>query len=184
MSKNEFLEVLNQFMDSVATKDDLCRTNVNAWSEDDVRDLIHEEMVAVGVGPCFEDDVVKLVDETVSDAIADEVRNWDYVESSDLDDYPTWDDLDDRIESVAVDHLNLVDRDEVESIVGDFIDEHDFSDAVDDVVNCYDWEYVLENADPNWDYLLRDTRLNERVKALELKLAMYEILDTLDSVRR
>lgn len=186
MSKNEVLEVVSKFMDSVVVKDDLVHLSVGGLSEDELEDQIEQAVsdYADRNGYASEGDVRRAIDDAVDSAVNDALMDSDFVERSDLEDYPTWDDLDDRIETVAVDHLDLVDRSEVESIVDDYVENHDFQEVVDDVINTYDWDYVFENADLDWDHTLKNTSLAKRLKALELKLTMYEILDDLDFVRR
>lgn len=187
MSKNELLNAFENFLNDL-------EGSVQTMDEDAYRDLVHEEMLAVGVGPCFEDDLDDLVVDKVDEALGDYnfdrpieayLQECDFITRDDLDSYyfvnendfdsycGDWADsyLDDRIDNWADDCLGG----RVEGLVTDAIQswaDYELSDAVDEVVNTYDWDVILS-----------DSVVMEKIKKLEVKLAMYEVLEILDAVR-
>ena len=83
----------------------------------------------------------------VSDAIEDADLDYALDKHSDrLDDLESaWDKLDDRIDDYIRDNCDFMSRYDVEREVEGQISEYDFSDDIDDRLNCMDWDAILEN---------------------------------------
>ena len=116
------------------------------------------------------------------DAFREDLEN-DFVSRSDVEDLLDsalggYSDIDDWAgSSDVVFNWSLEDRlDDFSSIIKDKVEDvladHDFTEAVDDVVNTYDFDLVLE-----------DTHYPTQVRDLDLRVRMLEVLAGLESVK-
>lgn len=165
MSKNELLNAFENFLNGL-------EDGVQSMSEDAYRDLVHEEMLAVGVGPCFEDDLDDLVVDKVDEALGD--YNFDRPIEAYLQecDFVTRDDLD---------SCYFVNENDFDSYCGDWADSY-LDERIDNWADDCLGERVeglVTDAIQSW----ADSVVMEKIKKLEVKLAMYEVLEILDAVR-
>lgn len=171
MSKNEFLNALSTYLDSIkATQVD--EDSLKAIV-DDYLDEALDEYVRFGDLEgryASKEDLTEEVEDALDEydfdrPIENYLSNCDFITQEDLDyhEFVADDDFDSRCGDWADDYLN--DR------IDDWADDN-LEERVDSVVNTYDWELVLSGS-----------AIERRIKKLEAKVAMYEILEVLDSIR-
>ena len=139
---------------------------------DDVGQMIDETIDGYDFGYLldgFKEDVMSEV-EDMGYATEDDIQA--YVDENCLDRYAIRDEIEDY-----VDRLDFVEGDMLGEYVSRAIDRYfddvDLSDEVDAVVNTYDFDLVLEN-----------THLVQRIKDLETKVAMLDVLVGLENVKK